>query len=993
MFYLFLLNKTKTYNIVYAKFTALVLVCGMLFSGIPAIVFAEEGGDTTPQSTEESQPAEETNDQSDDGGDAQDDSADLTVIETGDAVADVDVVNTVNTNETDISASEEESAATTGEGTGDTFSDEDGDNSTTTDENLMTDGEADDTPDSQTSSTTSATTSPAVSASSTNAVADDVETDGDGDETFDIIVTNDNDAVVENTATTTAQTGENEASGNDGDALIITGDSSASADVVNTVNTNILNSEGFLLLLDSFSGELDLRDLVYWDLLAEGENEISNNDCDLGSCNTTDLFSSNDNTAEIVNDITVSASTGDNTASGNSNSAILTGDAYASANVVNIANTNIVDSNYLLISANNFGDLSGDIIFPTAAEFSRLFFGGVENVASNMTVTNDNTAVIENNVNVVANSGNNEANGNGGNSFIMTGDAYAGSNVVNQINQNITNMGSFFLLIRVHGDWAGSVYAAPEELAWTETPNGVALYNNTPVGGSVTGAGALTVQNSNTAAITNNVNVYALTGENYVNGNSENAGILTGDAYASANIVNVANTNVIGQNWMIAIVNIFGNWDGSISFGQPDLWVGGQIDTKGIGYLDVGDKVTYHYTVINNSDTTAPNVRVVDKMDEYITFNRSFTNGYVDDGNAVWDIGDLGPGESVEVEYEAFVNSKIPSRGSYPVENVVTVSHSISDANYNDNTDVVSFTAHRFVTSFFNNTDNNTDLALPELTPDPILYISKTNSATTTLFASTTVDYTITVRNDGGEAYNAILFDALKDGSDNTIYEQYWPLDTIYPNEEIIIEYSVVYDEHTLPGSYINHAQIEAIAGDPSLEPIIGTFISSSIATSTVNIATSTTVDIITEEESETKDSPITLELNEEEFPVIIRKTTGIGYILSLIKGDMFTPVPMFLGEEQKEEEQLVASAFHVLDKLGGFTFVGSSAAQFFSTESSGGNKGDASGSKSTPYGQFASILDSLVKTCALPYSWFFILVLLGFTLTLLMRTRTNIVY
>ena len=448
------------------------------------------------------------------------------------------------------------------------------------------------------------------------------------------------------------------------------------------------------MLLDSFSGELDLRDLVYWDLLAEGENEISNNDCDLGSCNTTDLFSSNDNTAEIVNDITVSASTGDNTASGNSNSAILTGDAYASANVVNIANTNIVDSNYLLISANNFGDLSGDIIFPTAAEFSRLFFGGVENVASNMTVTNDNTAVIENNVNVVANSGNNEANGNGGDSFIMTGDAYAGSNVVNQINQNITNMGSFFLLIRVHGDWAGSVYAAPEELAWTETPNGVALYNNTPVGGSVTGAGALTVQNSNTAAITNNVDVYALTGENHVNGNSENAGILTGDAYASANIVNVANTNVLGQNWTLAIINIFGDWDGNISFGQPDLWVGGQVDTNGKMRVEVGNEVIYQYTIINNSDTIATNVRVVEHLDEHINFMNSRSGGVRESGNVVWEIGDLEAGGSAEVEYTAYVNGSLPVANTL-LENTVTVASGGTDANMEDNSDSVAVRGYR----------------------------------------------------------------------------------------------------------------------------------------------------------------------------------------------------------------------------------------------------------------------------------------------------------
>ena len=106
----------------------------------------------------------------------------------------------------------------------------------------------------------------------------------------------------------------------------------------------------------------------------------------------------------------------------------------------------------------------------------------------------------------------------------------------------------------------------------------------------------------------------------------------------------------------------------------------------------------------------------------------------------------------------------------------------------------------------------------------------------------------------------------------------------------------------------------------------------------------------------------------------------------------MFTLVLAVLGEEQKEDESVVIGSAHILNKLGGFAFVGSGVAQFFSTESSGNNKGHASGSNNTLYGQFASILDSLARTWALPYSWFFILVLLGFTLTLLMCTRTNIV-
>ena len=1019
MFYLFLLNKTKTRDIICAKFTALALMWSVLFSGVPLVSFAEEIDDaTSPQTTEEPLVVEEEDDV-------------LPVveeepleeepvfIETGDAVAVVDVVNTVNTNDTNVLTETDDFSDDSVGTTTEVEILPDAGSSTSTEENPLSSndegGEVFDlqdiqtsstTPEVQTSTTTSATTSP-VSASSTNDTLDEgILTENYGDEDFDITVTNNNDAIIENTATSTAQTGENNSSGNNGDSLIVTGNAVSSVSIANTVNTNIINSEGFLMFLDSFSGELDLRNLAYWDLLEQDQNEVLNNDCNLDSCYNLNLLSDNNNSANIVNNVVVEASTGGNNASDNNNSAILTGNAYASANVVNVANTNIIDSNYLLITANNFGNLSGDIIFPSAAEFSRLFFGGVGNTVSNLTVSNNNTAVIENNVNANAVSGGNSASGNSGESFIMTGDAGASSNVINQINQNVTNFGSFSLLLRVHGHWSGSVYAPPEELMWNETANGVEIYNNNSIsgsGGSTSVIGELNVQNDNNATITNNIDVYALTGENHADGNEGHAGVLSGEAYASANVVNVANTNIIGQNWTMAIINIFGDWNGNVSFGQPDLWIGGQVDTRGITYPEVGGMVDYHYTIVNNSDTLAMNVRVTDKMSKYVTFNQSVTSGRTEGGNVVWDIGDLDSGKSIEVEYTAYVNGSLPAANTL-IENIIMVASDGTDANIEDNTDIIVFRGYRRPPYLSSWSEQQNTLGAVEITPDPILSITKTNNATTTLFASTTVDYTIIVQNDGGEAYDAILFDTLIDNGDNVIYEQYWNLDTIYPDEEITIEYSIVYDENTIPGIYTNHAQVEAIAGNPSLEPAFGRIILSSLSTSSIEIASSVIIPeslmepepepVVESEINEEEDQislPI-LKLNNEKLPEINRKRTSIGYKLySLIKEDMFTPVPWDIVEEEGERGQVVVSTFNIVDKLGGFAFMGSFRTNF-STSKFLTNNETFSNPEKSPYNQLASIFDSLVKIWALPYSWAFILVLLGFTLTLLMRTRIRIV-
>ena len=44
----------------------------------------------------------------------------------------------------------------------------------------------------------------------------------------------------------------------------------------------------------------------------------------------------------------------------------------AAGNILNIANTNIVDSNYMMVVFNNFGSWNGDFILPGADYFSNV---------------------------------------------------------------------------------------------------------------------------------------------------------------------------------------------------------------------------------------------------------------------------------------------------------------------------------------------------------------------------------------------------------------------------------------------------------------------------------------------------------------------------------------------------------------------------------------------------------------------------------------------
>src|SRR3989344_385636 len=279
----------------------------------------------------------------------------------------------------------------------------------------------------------------------------------------------DNEAVVESESETEAETGENIALTEE-NAAIDTGNAYASANVVSVVNLNLIESNGFLLLLNNFLqslGHIDLRPL------ASPETPSDPDPCDLADCGAiTSLKVETENKAGISNVVIVRSRTGANLAEGSS-TLINTGNAYAGANVVNIANTNIIDSNYLLFAFNNFGGWDGDLIFPNADFFSS-FFTSFSTGGAN--VSNTNSANVDNTVETSADTGGNETEGDG--SLIETGDAVAGSNVTNVVNTNLFNSPTFFVVFRIFGNWNGSVFNAPEGISWADTPSGLELFSS-----------------------------------------------------------------------------------------------------------------------------------------------------------------------------------------------------------------------------------------------------------------------------------------------------------------------------------------------------------------------------------------------------------------------------------------------------------------------------------------------------------------------------------
>ena len=687
---------------------------------------------------------------------------------------------------------------------------------------------------------------------------------------YTLTATGTNDAIVTNYGTTSAVTGINTAEST-ASVILETGDAVSVLNIANIVNTNVINSSGFIYMLNELlTGVVafDLSDLFF----PGGETPLlTNQTCDLMSCAAEDITYNflSTNTATITNDVAIEAISGQNSGEGNVVS-IATGESYGAANVINIANTNIIDSNYRLLTVNGIGTLDGDLVLPSEALF-RAFFGlanGMNQVEQAEEVqlndNNLNVATVNNNLNTTAETGLNDAT-----TTIFatttTGRGSALSNVVNEVNKNLFGGDSLYMLIRVHGAWNGNVFGLPEGLSWVETAEGIVIYNTDAeiVPSEILqydiDSYTANFNNNNTVAIDNNININSVSGENALEGN---VGITqTGNAYAGANVLNVANTNVVGRNWIMAIMNIFGDFNGNVSFGRPDLWIGGQVQAA-VSPVGPGTKLVYTYTIKNEGDLKATNVELRHILQSAHIKYQGGNGEALQAQNRDELIGTLLPGETRIVSFDAYVDALLPvGTTTISVEAALTLHE--SDSNRTNNRETLTLDAVYSLpvipgggigtgTSTATTTGSGigggsistpggsssgggggggggsskkksltgkvlgqtTEIKKNNINPLSVPKISLKKTANikdvSIVLAGQEVAYTVTVSNSGGVAYDAKVTDQLLNPIGAVVSEQAWDIGTIGAGEKITLDYTIKFASNTPSGLYSNTARMEA---------------------------------------------------------------------------------------------------------------------------------------------------------------------------------------
>ena len=252
-------------------------------------------------------------------------------------------------------------------------------------------------------------------------------------------------------------------------------------------------------------------------LIISDNGADSNNNTNVNIENTT--WVTQENVANITNNVQASSNTGDNTANKNTGGEveISTGDATTVVSVENTVNSNTAE-------IDGCCEMDVDVVIAgNGADSKNNARLKLENETG---VVQNNYANIKNNVNATSDTGGNEANKNtGGDVHISTGDAATAVSILNTANSNSARVGG--------GSGSGS-------LSMWILENGADSRNDIRLD---VDRGLYLAQN-NVANLSNNVRASAETGDNEANKNTGGeVGIHTGDAFAGVLIDNMVNFN------------------------------------------------------------------------------------------------------------------------------------------------------------------------------------------------------------------------------------------------------------------------------------------------------------------------------------------------------------------------------------------------------------------------------------------------------------------
>lgn len=357
-------------------------------------------------------------------------------------------------------------------------------------------------------------------------------------------------ATIDNGIVSNATTGDANVGSNTTAGSATTGDASAVATIMNTINSSV-NAGGpeFATFVADIVGDVH-GDIMLYPMLLKAMLQAA--------AQPTETSITANTTATINNDVTLNATSGDasvtqNTTAGNATS----GSANTVANVMNIINSIIAANQSFVGTVNIYGSLDGDIL--VAPDFLPQLLanndGSTSSGDNSLVVSSDDTQAIVNNINLSAATGDATVADNTGAGNATSGNAKTNVVLLNLSGHQIVASNSLLVFVNVLGQWVGLIVDAPAGSTAAALGTGVTSNSVVP---------DLTVTADNKSTITNNINLNSQSGDATVSENTTAGNATSGNATASANVANVSNTQMGLSGWFgVLFINVFGSWLGS----------------------------------------------------------------------------------------------------------------------------------------------------------------------------------------------------------------------------------------------------------------------------------------------------------------------------------------------------------------------------------------------------------------------------------------------
>lgn len=333
--------------------------------------------------------------------------------------------------------------------------------------------------------------------------------------------------------------------GTAGDAT--TGNASSAATIMNNVNSSMTNADNkqAASFVSNVMGDVN-GDIMLQPMLLKAMLEA----------NAANTSTTTTNNTGLTNNISLSANSGDATVSSNTSAGnATTGSANTVANVVNVINSLVAANQSFIGTINIYGNLNGDILIAPDFIPQLLATNGQTPTNSSATVTDNSTQSVVNNIALAAKTGAAVVDGNTVAGSATTGNATTNTVIFNLTNHAIVASDSLLVFINVLGRWVGVIVDAPTGATAAAIGDGVTSNSVSP---------SLTVNTTDNALLTNNINLTSQSGDATVTRNTNAGGATTGNATASANIANITGSQLGLSGWFgVLFINVFGSWLGS----------------------------------------------------------------------------------------------------------------------------------------------------------------------------------------------------------------------------------------------------------------------------------------------------------------------------------------------------------------------------------------------------------------------------------------------